>query len=331
MQTIEKTTLSQLLHNENFNRKVIPFLKSEYFGERSEKILFEEINDFVDKYKNPPTKPALEIEIDKRKDLSEDEHKKVLELLSSLEDSKVEYDWLVDTVEKFCKDKAVYNAVVDSIKVIDGKDKNRTQESIPSILSDALSVSFDSHVGHDYIEQSESRYDFYHKKEKKVEFDLDYFNKITKGGLPTKTLNIALAGTGVGKSLFMCHVAASTLMQGKNVLYITLEMAEERIAERIDANLMNITIDDLHSLPKKMFNDKIKSISKKTMGKLVIKEYPTASAHCGHFRSLVKELAIKKVSKDEAFKIKDPKVISRIVNKIISEKYKNISGRVFRV
>ena len=299
MQTIEKTTLSQLLHNENFNRKVIPFLKSEYFGERSEKILFEEINDFVDKYKNPPTKPALEIEIDKRKDLSEDEHKKVLELLSSLEDSKVEYDWLVDTVEKFCKDKAVYNAVVDSIKVIDGKDKNRTQESIPSILSDALSVSFDSHVGHDYIEQSESRYDFYHKKEKKVEFDLDYFNKITKGGLPTKTLNIALAGTGVGKSLFMCHVAASTLMQGKNVLYITLEMAEERIAERIDANLMNITIDDLHSLPKKMFNDKIKSISKKTMGKLVIKEYPTASAHCGHFRSLVKELAIKKSFKPD--------------------------------
>jgi len=299
MQTIEKTTLSQLLHNENFNRKVIPFLKSEYFGERSEKILFEEINDFVDKYKNPPTKPALEIEIDKRKDLSEVEHKKVLELLSSLEDSKVEYDWLVDTVEKFCKDKAVYNAVVDSIKVIDGKDKNRTQESIPSILSDALSVSFDSHVGHDYIEQSESRYDFYHKKEKKVEFDLDYFNKITKGGLPTKTLNIALAGTGVGKSLFMCHVAASTLMQGKNVLYITLEMAEERIAERIDANLMNITIDDLHSLPKKMFTDKIKKISKKTMGKLVIKEYPTASAHCGHFRSLVKELAIKKSFKPD--------------------------------
>jgi len=299
MQTIEKTTLSQLLHNENFNRKVIPFLKSEYFGERSEKILFEEINDFVDKYKNPPTKPALEIEIDKRKDLSEIEHKKVLELLSSLEDSKVEYDWLVDTVEKFCKDKAVYNAVVDSIKVIDGKDKNRTQESIPSILSDALSVSFDSHVGHDYIEQSESRYDFYHKKEKKVEFDLDYFNKITKGGLPTKTLNIALAGTGVGKSLFMCHVAASTLMQGKNVLYITLEMAEERIAERIDANLMNITIDDLHSLPKKMFTDKIKKISKKTMGKLVIKEYPTASAHCGHFRSLVKELAIKKSFKPD--------------------------------
>ena len=299
MQTIEKTTLSQLLHNENFNRKVIPFLKSEYFGERSEKILFEEINDFVDKYKNPPTKPALEIEIDKRKDLSEDEHKKVLELLSSLEDSKVEYDWLVDTVEKFCKDKAVYNAVVDSIKVIDGKDKNRTQESIPSILSDALSVSFDSHVGHDYIEQSESRYDFYHKKEKKVEFDLDYFNKITKGGLPTKTLNIALAGTGVGKSLFICHMAASTLMQGKNVLYITLEMAEERIAERIDANLMNITIDDLHSLPKKMFTDKIKKISKKTMGKLVIKEYPTASAHCGHFRSLVKELAIKKSFKPD--------------------------------
>ena len=293
-QTIELTTLSQLLHNEEFNRKVIPFLKSEYFNEKSEKVLFEEINDFVDKYKNPPTKTSLEIEIEKRKDLSETEHKKVLDLLNNLEDNKVDYDWLVDTVEKFCKDKAVYNAVVDSIKVIDGKDKNKTEEAIPSMLSDALSVSFDNHIGHDYIEQSEDRYEFYHRKEKRIEFDLEKLNQITKGGLPQKTLNIALAGTGVGKSLFMCHLASSTLMQGKNVLYITLEMAEEKIAERIDANLMNITIDDLHTLPKKMFEDKIRSISKKTVGKLVIKEYPTASAHSGHFRSLVKELAIKK-------------------------------------
>jgi replicative DNA helicase len=298
-QTIELTTLSQLLHNEKFNRKVIPFLKSEYFNEKSEKVLFEEINDFVDKYKNPPTKTSLEIEIEKRKDLSETEHKKVLDLLNNLEDNKVDYDWLVDTVEKFCKDKAVYNAVVDSIKVIDGKDKNKTEEAIPSMLSDALSVSFDNHIGHDYIEQSEDRYEFYHRKEKRIEFDLEKLNQITKGGLPQKTLNIALAGTGVGKSLFMCHLASSTLMQGKNVLYITLEMAEEKIAERIDANLMNITIDDLHTLPKKMFEDKIRSISKKTVGKLVIKEYPTASAHSGHFRSLVKELAIKKSFKPD--------------------------------
>ena len=298
-QTIELTTLSQLLHNEEFNRKVIPFLKSEYFNEKSEKVLFEEINDFVDKYNNPPTKTSLEIEIEKRKDLSETEHKKVLDLLNNLEDNKVDYDWLVDTVEKFCKDKAVYNAVVDSIKVIDGKDKNKTEEAIPSMLSDALSVSFDNHIGHDYIEQSEDRYEFYHRKEKRIEFDLEKLNQITKGGLPQKTLNIALAGTGVGKSLFMCHLASSTLMQGKNVLYITLEMAEEKIAERIDANLMNITIDDLHTLPKKMFEDKIRSISKKTVGKLVIKEYPTASAHSGHFRSLVKELAIKKSFKPD--------------------------------
>ena len=298
-QTIDLTTLSQLLHNEEFNRKVIPFLKSEYFNEKSEKVLFEEINDFVDKYKNPPTKTSLEIEIEKRKDLSETEHKKVLDLLNNLEDNKVDYDWLVDTVEKFCKDKAVYNAVVDSIKVIDGKDKNKTEEAIPSMLSDALSVSFDNHIGHDYIEQSEDRYEFYHRKEKRIEFDLEKLNQITKGGLPQKTLNIALAGTGVGKSLFMCHLASSTLMQGKNVLYITLEMAEEKIAERIDANLMNITIDDLHTLPKKMFEDKIRSISKKTVGKLVIKEYPTASAHSGHFRSLVKELAIKKSFKPD--------------------------------
>ena len=238
-------------------------------------------------------------EIEKRKDLSETEHKKVLDLLNNLEDNKVDYDWLVDTVEKFCKDKAVYNAVVDSIKVIDGKDKNKTEEAIPSMLSDALSVSFDNHIGHDYIEQSEDRYEFYHRKEKRIEFDLEKLNQITKGGLPQKTLNIALAGTGVGKSLFMCHLASSTLMQGKNVLYITLEMAEEKIAERIDANLMNITIDDLHTLPKKMFEDKIRSISKKTVGKLVIKEYPTASAHSGHFRSLVKELAIKKSFKPD--------------------------------
>ena len=298
-QTIEKTTLSQLIHNENFNRKVIPFLKKEYFQQRSEQILFEEIHDFVDKYSNPPTKTTLEIEIEKRKDLSDDDHKSVLSLLQSLEYNEVDYDWLLDTVEKFCKDKAVYNAVVDSIKIIDNKVKDKTSESIPELLSDALSVSFDNHIGHDYIEESDRRYDYYHRVEDRIPFDLEYFNKITKGGLPQKTLNIALAGTGVGKSLFMCHLASSTLMQGKNVLYITLEMAEERIAERIDANLMNITIDELHELPKKMFDDKIKKIKNKTVGKIVIKEYPTASAHCGHFKSLMKELAIKKSFKPD--------------------------------
>ena len=298
-QTIEKTTLSQLIHNENFNRKVIPFLKKEYFQQRSEQILFEEIHDFVDKYSNPPTKTTLEIEIEKRKDLSDDDHKSVLSLLQSLEYNEVDYDWLLDTVEKFCKDKAVYNAVVDSIKIIDNKVKDKTSESIPELLSDALAVSFDNYIGHDYIEESDRRYEYYHKVEDRIPFDLDYFNKITKGGLPQKTLNIALAGTGVGKSLFMCHLASSTLMQGKNVLYITLEMAEERIAERIDANLMNITIDELHDLPKKMFDDKIKKIKNKTVGKVVIKEYPTASAHCGHFKSLLKELAIKKSFKPD--------------------------------
>ena len=202
--------------------------------------------------------------------------------------------WLVDTTEKFCKDKAVYNAILSGIQIIEGKDKEHTAEAIPNILSDALAVAFDQNVGHDYVENGEERYEFYHKKEEKLEFDLDYFNKITKGGLPQKTLNIAIAGTGVGKSLFMCHMAASTLMQGKNVLYITLEMAEERIAERIDANLMNITMDDLHELPKKMFTDRLSKIQTKTNGKLIIKEYPTASAHTGHFRSLIKELALKK-------------------------------------
>ena len=298
-QTIEVTTLSQLLNNEEFNRKVTPFLKKEYFKDRSQQIVFEEINDFVEKYSKPPTQTVLEIEIQNRRDLSETENSSALELLKSLDKSEVDYDWLLKTVEQFCKDKAVYNAVVDSIKIIEDKDKNNTPESIPSILSDALAVSFDNHIGHDYIDESEKRFEYYHKKEDRIPFDLEYFNKITKGGLPNKTLNVALAGTGVGKSLFMCHMAASTLMQGKNVLYITLEMAEEKIAERIDANLMNLSIDDLHELPKKMFDDKINSISKKTNGKLVIKEYPTASAHSGHFKSLVKELALKKSFKPD--------------------------------
>ena len=298
-QTIERTTLSNLVYNEPYARKVLPFIKPEYFANRHERVVFEEINKFVEKYGNQPTKEALSIELDNRKDLNEDEFKSVLDIVETLSNAEVDMQWLVDTTEKFCKDKAVYNAILSGIQIIEGKDKQHTAEAIPNILSDALVVAFDQNVGHDYVENGEERYEFYHKKEEKLEFDLDYFNKITKGGLPQKTLNIAIAGTGVGKSLFMCHMAASTLMQGKNVLYITLEMAEERIAERIDANLMNITMDDLHELPKKMFTDRLSKIQTKTNGKLIIKEYPTASAHSGHFRSLMKELALKKSFKPD--------------------------------
>ena len=293
-QTIERTTLSNLVYNEPYARKVLPFIKPEYFNNRHERVVFEEINKFMEKYGNQPTKEALSIELDNRKDLTDEEFKSVLTIVETLSDAQVDMQWLVDTTEKFCKDKAVYNAILNGIQIIEGKDKEHTAEAIPSILSEALAVAFDQNVGHDYVEDGENRYEFYHKKEEKLEFDLEYFNKITKGGIPQKTLNIALAGTGVGKSLFMCHMAASTLMQGKNVLYITLEMAEERIAERIDANLMNITMDDLHELPKKMFTDRLSKIQTKTNGKLIIKEYPTASAHTGHFRSLIKELALKK-------------------------------------
>ena len=294
MQTIERTTLTNLIWDEDYARKVIPFIKPEYYSDKNERVIFEEITKFTEKYNSIPTQEALTIELDNRKDVNDDEYKKIVDIISSLQKSDVDTQWLLDTTEKFCKDKAIYNAVVEGIGIIDGKDKERTPEAIPSILSEALAVSFDTNVGHDYVEDGEERYDFYHKKEEKIPFDLDYFNKITKGGLPQKTLNIALAGTGVGKSLFMCHVAASTLMQGKNVLYITMEMAEERIAERIDANLMNVSMDDLQTLPKKMFETKLSKIQTKTNGKLIIKEYPTASAHVGHFRSLIKELALKR-------------------------------------
>ncbi len=294
IQTIERTTLSNLIWDEDYARRVIPFIKPEYYSDKNERVIFEEIGSFIDKYNSIPTQEALTIELDNRKDVNDEEYKKIVDIIGSFSKSEVDTQWLLDTTEKFCKDKAIYNAVVEGIGIIDGKDKERTPEAIPSILSEALAVSFDTNIGHDYVEDGEERFDFYHKKEEKIAFDLDYFNKITKGGLPQKTLNIALAGTGVGKSLFMCHVAASTLMQGKNVLYITMEMAEERIAERIDANLMNITMDDLHTLPKKMFETQLSKIQKKTNGKLIIKEYPTASAHVGHFRSLIKELALKR-------------------------------------
>ena len=291
--TIEKTIFSNLIFNESYARRVLPFIKGEYFQDKTDRILFEEIYNFMDKYQAMATKETLSIELDNRKDLNGTEFQKVVEVLESLNEAEVDMQWLVNTTEKFCKDKAVYNAILSGIQIIEGKDKQHNQEAIPSILSEALAVGFDQHIGHNYIEDAEDRFEFYHKKEEKLEFDLEYFNKITKGGLPQKTLNIALAGTGVGKSLFMCHMAASTLMQGKNVLYITLEMAEERIAERIDANLMNVSMEDLHNLPKKMFTDRVKKINEKTSGRLIIKEYPTASAHSGHFRSLIKELALK--------------------------------------
>tara|TARA_B100000073_G_scaffold334829_1_gene327785 strand:- start:19 stop:1389 length:1371 start_codon:yes stop_codon:yes gene_type:complete len=291
---IEKTILRNLIFNEDYTRKVLPFLKEIYFSDRNEKILYKQIELFVNEYKNLPTKEALLIELNQRKDINEDEFKAVKELMASLSTEDVDRQWLLDTTEKFCKDRAVHNAVLDGIKILDNKDKKRTPEAIPSILADALAVSFDNHIGHDYLEDAEDRYNWYHTKEKRYQFDLSYMNKITKGGVPSKTLNIALAGTGVGKSLFMCHCASSFLSQGQNVLYITLEMAEERIAERIDANLLDVTIDDLHTMPKQLYDTKIQKINNKTSGKLIIKEYPTASAHAGHFRALLNELALKK-------------------------------------
>ena len=300
MKTIERTALSELISNENYARKVLPHMKVDYFSDRSERIVFEEIQKFVEKYNTLPNKTSIEIEIDTRRDLNEQDVKAVIDVVKSLEkDDDANLEWLVETTEKFCKDKAVYNAIVEGIQIIDGKDKNRNVDAIPSILTDALAVGFDNSVGHDYLLDAESRFEFYHTVEEKIPFDLDFFNRITKGGLPPKTLNIALAGTGVGKSLFMCHMAANCMNQGRNVLYISMEMAEERIAERIDANLMNISMEDLHSLPKQMYDDKINKIIKNTTGQLVIKEYPTASAHSGHFRGLIKELAVKKSFKPD--------------------------------
>ena len=253
----------------------------------------------INKYKNLPTKETINVELTKRKDLREEELSEIKKIIDNLNHEEVELPWLLDTTEKFCKDRAVHNAVLSGIQILDGKDKKQNPEAIPQILSEALAVSFDNHVGHDYVEDAESRFDFYHKREKRFKFDLDYFNKITKGGVPSKTLNIALAGTGVGKSLFMCHAASNWLTQGKNVLYITLEMAEERIAERVDANLMDVTIDDLHVMPRDMYESKMSKLQNKTVGKLIIKEYPTASAHSGHFRALLNELSLKKTFKPD--------------------------------
>jgi len=296
---IEKVILQNLANDDVFMRKVVPFLKRDYFIENTEKIVYEKIKSFIDEYNVIPTKDALIIAAQNDKTLNEDQYKEVVELIHELEPTDHNKDWLYKETEKFCKDKAIYNAILQSISIIDGRDKARSEDGIPQLLQDALGVCFDNNVGHDYIESADKRYEFYHRVESRIPFDLDYFNKITNGGMPNKTLNVCLAGTGVGKSLFMCHVAASVLAQGKNVLYITLEMAEERIAERIDANLMNITMDQLKDLPKSIFDNRIEKIRAKTEGNLIIKEYPTTGAHTGHFKALLNELQLKRQFKPD--------------------------------
>ena len=297
---LETTILTNLIHNENFSRKVLPFLKTDYFTSNEEVTIFEIIESYIVKYNNLPSKEAISIELSNLKNITEDEFKIAKRVLETLKaDEKTDIEWLTDTTEKWCKDRAVHNAVLSGIKILDGKDKKHTPEAIPSILSDALAVSFDTHIGHDYLNQADDRFEYYHREEERLKFDLSYFNRITKGGIPPKTLNIALAGTGVGKSLFMCHVAASMIMQGRNVLYITLEMAEERIAERIDANLLDVTVDELYEMPKQYYDTKISKLKKKAHGQLIIKEYPTASAHAGHFKGLIDELALKKSFKPD--------------------------------
>ena len=299
MERIETTILRNLVFNEEYSRKVIPFIQPDYFEQRTEKIIFQEITQFIVKYGAAITTEALAIELENRTDLSETEVKESREITSNLTDAPVEHNWLLDTTEKWCRDRAIYLALMESIGIADGGDKEKNRDAIPSILSDALAVSFDNHIGHNYLEDYKERYESYHRKEDRIPFDLEYFNKITKGGLPNKTLNVALAGTGVGKSLFMCHMASSVLLNGRNVLYITMEMAEEKIAERIDANLLNVPIQDLVELPKSSFENKVTNLTKKTQGQLIIKEYPTASAHSGHFKALLNELALKKSFKPD--------------------------------
>ncbi len=299
MERIERTTLKNLIHNDEYARKVLPFLKEEYFVERFDKILFREIYHFITKYNNLPTKEALSIELNNRKDVNETEYKTITDILGTLNKEPIDQKWLVETTEKFCKDRAIHNAILGGIQILDGKDKEHSPEYLPEMLSQALSVSFDQKIGHDYLTETKERYDFYKRKEERLELDLEFFNKITRGGIPSKTLNICLAGTGVGKTMFMTHLASSILLQGKNVLYITLEMAEERIAERIDANLLNVGMSDLEELPYQMYETKINKLQSKTSGKLIIKEYPTASAHTGHFKNLLNELALKKSFKPD--------------------------------
>jgi archaellum biogenesis ATPase FlaH len=297
MQKIEEITLSKLIRDENYCRSVLPFLKDEYFDHQPHQVLFHQINDYVTEYNTIPETTALKIEIEKRRDLSEDIIKDIESFLDTrIDDTQYNDEWLLNTTEKWCKERSIYLALMESIKIADGQDKTRTKDAIPHIMAEALGTCFDDTVGHDYLLDSDDRYDFYHQTHDKIPFDLEYFNKITKGGLPRKTLNVALAGTGVGKSLFMCHMASAALLQGRNVLYITLEMAEEKIAERIDANLLDINIKQLSDplFTKQQFRTKVDKIAKQTQGRLVIKEYPTASAHVNHFKSLLNELSMKR-------------------------------------
>ena len=288
------TILSNLLYDEVYARKVLPFIRDEYFEERTDRVVFQQIAEYIKSYDGLPTKEVLHIEAEKRDDLTQDEFSLVENLIDALQESSSERVWAQDTTESWCKERAIYLALMKSIQIADGQDDKHSNDAIPDILKDALAVGFDQHVGHDYIDDSEGRYEYYHRKENKIEFDLEMFNKITAGGVSNKTLNIALAGTGVGKALFMCHYASSVLLQGKNVLYVTCEMAEEKIAERIDANLLNTNIKEVSELPKTIFEKKVNKLREKTQGKLIIKEYPTASAHVGHFRSLLSELKLKK-------------------------------------
>ena len=291
---IQDIIISKLIKEESFSRKVLPFIKEEYFEDLTHKVIFSEIRSYIDKYEGLPESSALKIEIEKRKDVNESTYTEIVKLLSLLDETQYNREWLLNSTEKWCKERAIYLALMESIKIADEQDKTRTKDAIPSIMSDALGVCFDDHIGHDYLKDAPDRYDYYHRREEKIPFDLEFFNKITKGGLPNKTLNIALAGTGVGKSLFMCHMASAALSQGYDVLYITCEMAEEKIAERIDANLLNCNIKDIPELPEVLYNSKVQEIARKTQGKLIIKEYPTASAHAGHFKALLSDLALKK-------------------------------------
>ncbi len=294
-ESIEALVVNSLVFSQEYTRQVLPHLKSEYFEDHNNRVVFEELSKYLVAYDNLPTKEALNIEVENRRDLNESTYKEIKTLIDNLDEEPHESQWLVDTTEKWCRDRAIYIALLESIQIADGNgDAKQSRDAIPSILSNALGVSFDNSVGHDYFEEADERFAFYHRREDKIPFDLEFFNRITKGGLPNKTLNIALAGTGVGKSLFMCHCAASNLSLGKNVLYITMEMAEEKIAERIDANLLNVDCRQLEKLPKPMFDSKIEKVMKKTKGRLIVKEYPTASAHVGHFKALLQELAIKK-------------------------------------
>ena len=299
MSKVENLVIKNLLLDEEYVRKAMPFIKAEYFSELLEKNLYNIINKYFTEYNALPTKEALEIEVGQLGNISDEQHRQTIQYIRDIDDEKSEYDWILDTTENWCKERAIYLALMESIKIAEGNDEKRATGAIPSILSDALAVSFDNHIGHDYLQDYEERYEFYHQTEEKIPFDLEFFNRITKGGLPNKTLNIALAGTGVGKSLFMCHVASSVLLQSKNVLYITLEMAEEKIAERIDANLLSVDIQQLDQLPKMMFDSKVNKIAKKTQGSLIVKEYPTASASVAHFRALLNDLALKKSFKPD--------------------------------